>query len=152
MRQTLTGMAEITLRTDLSELAALAAFIERFAEQEQLPADVAFQLNLALEELITNTVSYGHPDGQGAPILLRMERDGDVIEANLTDEGIAFDPRDAAPPDLDAPLEERRAGGLGVYLVRKFMDEIDYRRDGGRNHLRLRKRLARAPGTGAERT
>src|SRR5262245_30509505 len=61
------AMAELTLRIDLSELDALAAFVERFAAEESLPAEVAFQLNLVLEELITNTVSYGHPDGSGPP-------------------------------------------------------------------------------------
>jgi anti-sigma regulatory factor (Ser/Thr protein kinase) len=147
-------MAELTLRIDLSELAALAAFVERFAAEESLPAEDAFQLNLVLEELITNTVSYGHPDGSGPPIQLRMERRGDVVEAHLVDAGIAFDPRNAPEPDLDAPLEERRTGGLGVFLVRQFVDELDYRREDGRNHLRLRKRVgARAASDGdAERT
>jgi anti-sigma regulatory factor (Ser/Thr protein kinase) len=134
-------MAELTLRTDLSELAALAAFVERFAADELLPPDVTFQLNLALEELITNTVSYGHPDGPGAPIRLRMERLGDVVEVDMIDEGVAFDPRTVPEPDLDAPLEERRAGGLGIYFVRQFVDEFDYHREDGRNHLRLRKRV-----------
>jgi anti-sigma regulatory factor (Ser/Thr protein kinase) len=145
-------MAEVILRTDLSELAALAAFVDGFAAAQALPAEVAFQLNLVLEELVTNTVSHGHPGAAGT-IHLRLERAGDVVEAELVDAGLAFDPRTAPPPDLDAPLEERRAGGLGVHLVRQFVDEIDYRREGGRNHLRLRKRVLarRADGGGAER-
>jgi serine/threonine-protein kinase RsbW len=141
MHETLAPMAELALRTDLSELAALATFVERFVADEVLPPDVAFQLNLVLEELITNTISYGYPDGPGAPIRLRMERRGDVVEVDLIDEGVAFDPRTAPEPDLDAPFEERPAGGLGVYFVRQFVDELDYRRVAGRNHLRLRKRV-----------
>jgi anti-sigma regulatory factor (Ser/Thr protein kinase) len=140
-------MAELTLRTDLSELGALARFVERFAADELLPPDVAFQLNLVLEELVTNTVSHGHPDGPGAPIRLRMERLGDVVEVDVVDQGVAFDPRSAPAPDLDAPLEERCTGGLGIYFVRQFVDELDYRREDGRNHLRLRKRVTAKRGS-----
>jgi len=136
------AMAEITLRTDLSELAPLAAFVERFAAAEGLPADVVFQLNLVLEELVTNSVSHGRAGAGGATIRLRLERTGDVVEADLVDDGVAFDPNTVAPPDLDVPLAERPVGGLGVFLVRHFVDELDYRREGGRNHLRLRKRVA----------
>ena len=140
-------MAEITLRTDLSELTALAAFVERFAAAEALPADVAFQLNLVLEELVTNTVAHGYAAGAGGSIRVRLERCGDVVEADLVDQGLAFDPRSLPPPPLDAPLAERPIGGLGVYLVRQFVDELDYRREDGSNHLRLRKRVR----PGAER-
>jgi len=147
------AMAEIILRTELSELAALAAFVERFAAAESLPAEVAFQLHLVLEELVTNAVSHGQPAGAGGTIRLRLERAGDVVEADLVDQGVAFDPRTLPAPDLDAPLEERRIGGLGVFLVRHFVDELDYRREDGRNHLRLRKRVTpgRGPDEGAQR-
>ena len=144
-------MAEVTLGIDLSELATLAAFVERFGAEHGLPPGAIYELNLVLEELVTNTMSHGHPEGGGAPIRLRMERIGDVVEMDLVDEGVAFDPRDAAAPDLTTPLEEREAGGLGVFFVRQFVDEIDYRRADGRNHLRLRKRVAGASGKSSER-
>jgi serine/threonine-protein kinase RsbW len=138
-------MAEITLRTDLSELATLAAFIERFAVDADLPPAVVFQLNLVLDELVTNAIDYGHPAGGGsdaaAGVHLRLERVGDVLEVDLVDAGIAFDPRSLPDPDLEAPIETRRVGGLGVHLVRHYVDELDYRREDGRNHVRLRKRL-----------
>lgn len=145
-------MAEISLRPDLSELTALAAFVDDFVAEARLPADVAFQLDLVLEELLTNTVSYGAPPA-GSRIEVRLARRGDEIEVELVDAGMAFDPRTLPAPDLDAPLEERRVGGLGVHLVRQFMDEIEYRRVGGRNHLHLRKRLTagREPDEGTGR-
>ena len=134
-------MAEITLRTDLSELTPLAEFIGRFAIQESLPADAAFQIDLVLEELVTNCIVYGRPgDGDGT-IRVQLERTGDLVEIDLVDDGVAFDPRSAPEPDVDATLEERRVGGLGVFLVRQFVDELDYRREDGRNHLHLRKRI-----------
>lgn len=133
-------MAEITLRTELSELTALADFVERFAEDAALPPAAVFQLNLVLEELVTNTINHGQVGADGE-IRLRLERHGDVIEADLVDTGAAFDPRTLPPPELDAPLEHRAIGGLGIHLVRQFVDELDYRRENDRNHLRLRKRV-----------
>jgi serine/threonine-protein kinase RsbW len=132
-------MADITLRSDLAELAALAAFIDTFAAEAALPADAAFQLNLVLEELVTNTINYGQ--APEAPIRVRLERHGEIVEADLIDGGVAFDPRTLPPPDVEAPLAERPIGGLGIHLVRQFVDELDYRREDGRNHIRLRKRI-----------
>ncbi|MEO8602268.1 MAG: ATP-binding protein [bacterium] len=141
-------MAEITLRTDLAELARLAAFVEQFADEAALAVAVAFQLNLVLDELVTNSIDYGHAEATrgSATIHLRLERVADVVEVDLIDEGLAFDPRTLPEPNLDAPLAERPIGGLGIHLVRRYVDEFDYRREGGRNHIRLRKRLnAAAP-------
>jgi anti-sigma regulatory factor (Ser/Thr protein kinase) len=142
-------MAEITLGTDLSELATLAAFVDRFAADAALSEEVAFQLSLVLEELVTNAITHGAARGA---IELRLERQSEAVKVDLIDTGAAFDPRSVPPPALDAPLEERHVGGLGVYLVRQFVDEIDYRREDGRNHLRLCKRLTprRAPGAGGQ--
>ena len=144
-------MAEITLRTDLAELATLAAFVEQFAGAAALPPSVAFQLNLVLDELVTNSIDYGHAReaGGSATIQLRLERVGEVIEIELVDQGLAFDPRTLPAPDLDARLETRRVGGLGIHLVRQYVDEFDYQRRDGRNHIRLRKRLTSPPGGGA---
>ncbi|MGH7785741.1 MAG: ATP-binding protein [Candidatus Binatia bacterium] len=140
------------MRPDLSELTALAAFVDGFAADTRLPADVAFQLDLVLEELVTNTISYGAPSPDSRIEVRLARRDGEV-EIDVVDAGTAFDPRSLPAPDLEAPLEERGVGGLGVHLVRQFMDEIEYRREDGRNHLRLRKRLAagREPDEGAGR-
>ena len=65
-----------------------------------------------------------------------------LVTATVVDDGEAFDPREAPPPDLDAPLEERQAGGLGMHLVRATMDEVDYRREDGRNVLTVRTSVA----------
>jgi anti-sigma regulatory factor (Ser/Thr protein kinase) len=142
------AMAEITLRTDPSELAALAAFVERFAATESLSAQVAFQLNLVLEELVVNSAVHGRREGGAGTICIRLERCGEMVDVDLVDDGVAFDPRTLPAPDLDAPLEERDVGGLGVFLVRQLVDELDYRREDGRNHLRLRKRVT--PGRGSD--
>lgn len=134
-------MAEIVLRTQLSDLERLTAFVEQFANEAGVPADAAFQLNLALEEVVTNAITHGQAAAE-AGVRVALARHGDVIEAEVIDGGAAFDPRTVAPPDLAAPLESRQVGGLGIHLVRQFVDELDYRRENAHNHLRLRKRLA----------
>jgi len=136
-------MAEITLRTDLAELATLASFVEQFADDVALPAAIAFQLNLVLDELVTNSIEYGHPGARraGGSIQLRATRLDDTIEIDLIDDGLAFDPRTLPAPALDAPLDQRPVGGLGMHLVRHYVDEFEYTHENGRNHIRLRKRL-----------
>ena len=78
---------------------------------------------------------------QRAEMCIRDRRDGEELVLEISDDGKPFDPTQAPPPKLNAALEERRIGGLGVYLVRTMMDEIAYRRSDGRNHLVMRKRL-----------
>jgi anti-sigma regulatory factor (Ser/Thr protein kinase) len=72
---------------------------------------------------------------------VRLRLDGDVLRAEVSDDGRPFDPFEVPPPNIDAPIEERRIGGLGVYLVREMMDTLEYKREHDRNILRLSKRV-----------
>lgn len=137
----------LTLRiaNDLAELSRVAESVDTFCAAHDLPADCAFKLNVALEELLTNTISYGFDDGQRHEIALEIAVAGDELVAELSDDGRPFDPLQAPPPDLDSPIEERRIGGLGVHLVRTMMDEVTYAYRDGRNHVRLGKRIAAIP-------
>ncbi|HEY3917427.1 MAG TPA: ATP-binding protein [Stellaceae bacterium] len=133
----------LTLRiaNDLAELARVAAKIDEFCMAQGISADCNFKLNVALEELLTNTISYGYDDERAHEIALVVARDGDEIVAELSDDGRPFDPLQARPPDLDSPIEERRIGGLGVHLVKTLMDKVDYVHRDGRNRVTLRKRI-----------
>jgi serine/threonine-protein kinase RsbW len=138
----------LTLRiaNDLAELARVAENVDAFCAARDLPADCAFKLNIALEELLTNTISYGFDDGQRHEIALDIAVVGEDLVAELSDDARPFDPlEEAPPPDLDSPIEERRIGGLGVHLVRTLMDEVTYAYRDGRNRVRLRKRIAAEP-------
>ncbi|HVU38529.1 MAG TPA: ATP-binding protein [Opitutales bacterium] len=128
-----------TYRNDLSELAKIAADIENFAEANGLDAAAAQTFNLCLDELFTNIVSYGYAgDGRAHEISLDLEARPAEIVAVLRDDAKAFDPLTEAPaPDLDAPLEERRVGGLGVHFVKQLMTRVAYRRENGWNVLEL---------------
>ena len=128
----------LSLKNDLSELARVAEAIESLGASRGWPAKWIVNLNLSLDELITNTVSYGYRDADEHEIRVTVtERDGSLVVI-LEDDGIAFDPFTAAPePDLDAGVEERRIGGLGVHFVKTLMDEVAYERVDGCNRITL---------------
>lgn len=131
---------EIVLTSDLSELGRLAEAVEDFGRRHELPEPPLQQMGLALDELVTNVISYGYGDAPGA-IVVRLGFDGDWLDAELIDDAPAFDPFTAPPPDLDSPLEDRRVGGLGVHFVRTLLDRFAYAREGGQNRVRLGKRI-----------
>lgn len=131
---------DMLLRNDLSELGRLADAVDEFIERNQLPPDLAFKFNLCFDELITNTVSYGYDDAAPHEIRVSMETDGAELRAEVEDDAAAFDPfADAPPPDLTSDVDDRRVGGLGVFLVKKTMDHASYRREGDRNLVLLAK-------------
>ena len=131
----------IVLANDLAEIARVAEAVEDFCTAHDAPVRAVFQINLAIDEVLTNTISYGFPDGGRHDIIVVLSRQDDEIVIDLIDDAIAFNPLEAPEPDLAAPLENRRIGGLGVHFVKTMMDEVSYSRDGDRNHLRLRKRI-----------
>lgn len=97
-------------------------------------------MNLALEELVTNTISYGCSDGREHAITISLHLEGADLHMRVEDDAMAFNPLEREAPDLNAPLEERPIGGLGVHLVRKLMDDVRYERTGTHNVLSMRKR------------
>lgn len=127
------------LNGDLAELQRLEAEIARFCREHSLADDVAFDLNLVLEELFTNTLRHGGCEGLEDAVHIRLERDGGGVLVEFSDRGKAFDPVLAPAPDLESPLEDRRPGGLGVHLVRQIMSDLRYRRLGEWNRISMRK-------------
>ena len=128
----------LTLKNDLSELSRIAEEIESHGESRGWPSKWILNLNLSLDELITNIVSYGYQDTDEHEIHITLsERNGSLVVV-VEDDGMAFDPFAAAPePDLEAELEERKIGGLGVYFVKTLMDEVAYERAESRNRITL---------------
>jgi serine/threonine-protein kinase RsbW len=135
------GELRLELAPQLPEVARMVEALEAYAERTGLPTDTAYQVTLVLDELVTNIVSYGVAPGETRPITLSLSWAGGVLEIVLSDPGKPFDPRSVPPPDTGASLDDRRIGGLGVHIARSFMDSLDWRHDGGRNHLTLVKRI-----------
>jgi serine/threonine-protein kinase RsbW len=144
---------ELVLRIpgDLSEIARLPELVDSFGARHGLPVKLLTSLNLVLEELVVNTVSYGYEDPAADPgadagrddrsIEIRLRRDDDLITLQIEDDGKAFDPTALDEPDTDAGIEERDAGGLGIHFVRTLMDTVEYRRVGDRNRLTMTKKI-----------
>ncbi len=130
---------ELVIQNDLREIETLTRFVEQFAEQHKLPPKLSFQINLALEELVTNIISYGYSDAGPHKIRLVLHMADGRLTAEVEDDGCAFNPLEAPPPDLDVPLEDRPVGGLGIHLVKNMFDSMDYRRENDKNWLILTK-------------
>lgn len=112
----------------------------QFAAWGATPSE-AFQLTLVLDEILTNIVDYGYPDGPVGSVSLRLALRRGVLAAEVIDDGAAFNPLDRPPPDLDDNVETRRIGGLGVHFLTTMTDRRRYRRVDGRNRLRMLRRL-----------
>ena len=117
-----------------------------------MPPEAVHPFEVALEEVFINIATHGAPAGRPAQVAVSLQRDGEDLTLMIEDDGPAFDPLTLPAPNVHARLDERRIGGLGVHLVRQLMDTVSYERDGGRNRLRLRKRLARSGAAGVAGT
>lgn len=133
---------DVTMANDLGELPGIAERIDAFCAAADVEPGVAYAVNLALDELLTNIVSYGYRDDEAHNVEIAVRRDGGALIVTIVDDSIEFDPRQVPETDTDAPLHERDPGGLGLLLVNSMMDSVDYRREGGRNVTVLTKGLA----------
>lgn len=123
----------------LLELDRVADAVEAFGEAHGLPAKVRYQIRLVLDELLTNTITYGYPEDGAHDIAVSMSQEGSRLRFLLTDDARPFDPLTAKVPDVGAPISDRPIGGLGIHLVRAIMDRVAYERVGGTNRLLLEK-------------
>lgn len=126
---------------NIDELTVIVPFLEEAGEALQLDAAAMFVVNMVVEELFTNMVKY---NGNGADdILIGVDREGDRMEIILIDyDSEPFDYSEAGNVDTTASLHERKPGGLGIHLVKRFMDEVMYEYKDRKTSIRLAKRLA----------
>ena len=137
----MSAQRSLLIANELDELQKINAAIEELAEEENWSPDVTFQIGLAVEELGVNIVNYGHDDDKAHEIAIVISSDDEAITFEIEDDGHAFNPLSDAPaPDLDAEVEDRTVGGLGIHLVRTMMDEVHYQRQQNKNCLTLVKR------------
>ncbi|SDF44448.1 serine/threonine-protein kinase RsbW [Thalassobaculum litoreum DSM 18839] len=128
----------ITAANRAEELDRIAAEIGGFAEAHDLPMRSAMHLDMSVEEIVSNVIKYGFDTGdiREDAIEIALTLDGDRLDIRIADSGRPFDPlTDAPEPDIDASVEDRAIGGLGVHIVKTVMAETRYTRDGDRNVL-----------------
>jgi len=132
----------ITIVNQVEQLEELAGILETVSEEWDIPMKVSLNLNLVLEELITNIIFYGYDDTNEHLIYIRLYKKDNEIEIQIEDDGKEFNPLLVAEPDIDESIENRKIGGLGIHFVRKIMDDMNYRRSDGKNILTLTKNIA----------
>jgi serine/threonine-protein kinase RsbW len=135
----MTGRLSVVLANRLPEIARLAGLVAAFGEEHALPSTVIFNLNTSLDEVITNVISYAYDDDIAHEVRVNVILDVDRVTAEVEDDGRAFNPLDLAPPDIQAGLDRRGVGGLGVHIVRSLMDTVEYRRERDRNIFTMSK-------------
>ena len=132
---------ELVMRNDTADIMLMAEFVEGLSEKYQLPMDVGFSLNLALEEAVANVMKYAYPEGETHDIVLSVKLIDNRLIFKLIDTGKPFDPTIVPDADVNLSAEDRQIGGLGIFLVRQIMDSVEYRRIDGKNILTMIKLL-----------
>lgn len=129
----------LELRNSLSELDTLCRNLQQFGQSLGLSNKALFQICLAVEEIVSNIISYGYTDDAVHWIKIAISHNQGTLIIRLEDDGIPFDPLLAEEPDCECPVEERKVGNLGIHLCKKVMDEMIYERCGNKNVLTLKK-------------
>jgi anti-sigma regulatory factor (Ser/Thr protein kinase) len=111
----------------------------RWLTERGAPAEIQNFANLAIEEFATNSIKYGYDDTEEHLIEVNLSLSNGELVLTILDDGRAFNPLEAPEPKVSLPVEDRPVGGLGIYLVRKLSDRMQYAREGGKNRLTLRK-------------
>ena len=132
---------EISIKNHMDELLRVNQFVEEICEELGLDMELQMNLNLVIEEMVVNVISYAYPAGKEASIGLLAESDGKELTFVLSDSGKEFDPTLSKGADMDENPAERELGGMGIYIVRNIMNEVTYQRLEGRNLLTMRKRI-----------
>ena len=130
----------IVLMNDIREMSRIIDAITHIADSVSCPPVVVHDVTLAMEEIFSNIVFYGFGDDLDHHITLHLFIEGDALILTLQDEGIPFNPLNVQIGPRDKPLEERDKGGMGITLAKNLMDQMEYRRERGKNILRMEKR------------
>jgi anti-sigma regulatory factor (Ser/Thr protein kinase) len=132
-----------TIRNEISELAVLRAGLNCFCTEHAVAPDTLTQLQIVLDEIVSNIIKYAWPEGGTHELSVTMTAGTNSLRMEVVDDGRPFDPLAAPPPRLDVPGTERRPGGVGIHITKQLVDDIAYFRERDRNHILLTKRFDR---------
>ena len=136
------GKFSFQLQNNLAELDKLYQQLKQFGESVGISKKCLFEINLALDELFTNSVNYGFKDNREHRIVFTLWCENQRINIRIEDDGIQFDPVQAAAPKTHPMVEKCEIGGLGIHLTKKIMDHISYQRCNNRNIVTIKKRIS----------
>ena len=131
----------LTLPNDVQEVPRLAAFVEDICEVAGFDMGTTMKMNLAIEEAVVNVMNYAYPSGVKGEVRIEAGVREGYVEFVISDDGIPFNPTEVEDADTTLSAEERQIGGLGIFLVKHFMDIVEYKYVDGQNVLTLRKNL-----------
>ena len=129
------------LKNYLSELKTLHQHLNNWGGDIGLPANSVLRINICLDELFTNIVSYGFDEDQEHKIKFTLSGDNNFVVINIEDNGIPFNPLEKIDPDFPDNVESANIGGLGIHIIRKLMDNVSHERKQGKNILTMRKNI-----------
>ena len=133
----------LRLTNKVDELKRLNIFLEELADEWNIPLKPIHQLNLVLEEIISNIIFYAFDDNEAHDILINLHLEKDSVKVTVTDTGKAFDILAAEVyGEVDKPADERSVGGLGIHFVKELMDRVEYERKNDQNILTLYKKTS----------
>ena len=142
-------MFAYTLKPQISNLEVLVDKFHEFCQTDHVPKTVERHLQMALDELVSNTIFYGKPDPESL-IQISAQVTGRTLSLEIVDSGSPFNPFIREDPDTTLGIEERQVGGLGIFLVKKLMDHTSYKRVDNRNVVRFSINLEKEPNSNYE--
>jgi anti-sigma regulatory factor (Ser/Thr protein kinase) len=136
-------MKEITVNATLENIDRVTEFVKEQMEEYPCPVKTQMQINIAIDELFGNIAHYAyHPETGAATVRVEMIAEPRAVLITFIDRGVPYDPLAQADPDITLSAEERQVGGLGIFMVKKLMDEMTYEYRDGKNILKIRKNLS----------
>jgi len=129
----------ITIPSDIAEIPQVSARLEELLRAHAFQDDDILDTQLAVEEAITNTIIHGYADRPGT-VTITLHASPGTVEIEIADEAIPFNPLLREEPDTTLPIEERQIGGLGIFLIRRIMNDVSYEFRDGKNILTLVKK------------
>ena len=136
-------MKSITVEAKIENVDKVTEFVNEVLEEKDCPLKVQMQLDVAIDEIFGNIAYYAYGKGSGnATIQIKMEDNPPKITLIFIDQGTPYTPLENKDPDITLDIEDREIGGLGIFLVKKTMDELSYEYVDGQNILTMKKELA----------
>ncbi|MDT8310467.1 MAG: ATP-binding protein [Methylophaga sp.] len=127
----------LQLQNQTAEIARMSHWLKSILDDWYISPTLQFRVDLAANEAVTNILSYAFPNGGEHRILLNLSLENDRLKLSIEDDGIDFNPLEMPPHKQPKSIAEAEIGGLGIHLIRHYMDECDYQRHNGKNHLIL---------------
>ena len=133
-------MATLTVDADKASTAKVSAFVEAELEKLECPMKELAQINIAVDELFCNIASYAHPEAGGQAVVSVESPATQTVAITFEDWGVPYNPLEKPDPDVTLGAEERKIGGLGIFIVKKTMDAVKYKYEDKKNILTIEKK------------